>query len=162
MLLAVLFVHFLRAESCLSARIAQVQILSKESFAVESQLPADFRALKSVSIFHFHKLYRDPRLLELVGEFLGLRDGNLGVERAMKNEKSCVIFRDMKYRLSLAPDFRMLSKGSAQEAGKKSVAVGVVVGREIGGSADIDHRLHAARIPGQKRIGIVASRLHSQ
>src|SRR5208337_352272 len=110
-----------------------------------------------MSVFHLHKLYRNARLLELIREFLGLVDGNLGVEGAMKNEKRRVIFRDMKYRRSVAPDFGMLSKGCAQEAGKKGVAVGVVVGREIGRSAHIDHGLHAARILGQRRIGIVAS-----
>src|SRR5271166_6314977 len=110
-----------------------------------------------MTVVDLDEVHGNSRPFKFVVELLRLRDGHRGVLRAMHDEKWRIRFRHMEDGRGATPHFGQFGEVAAKEVCEHGISVGIAVGKEIAGPADVYHGLHTTGVLGQSELSRVSS-----
>ena len=109
-------------------RLAQTAIEERDGLSGEFMLCGV--SGQAVVVVHFDQLLRYSGLIERGGHFFCLREGHIGVARAVDEQERRGVLADAEGGRGVLPYFGVLLKGCAEQLGEKLIAVFVAVAIE--------------------------------
>src|SRR5208283_1731600 len=109
------------------------QVGIEERLGFSGQAVTRFGSCEGVAVFQFDEVHGNACLLKFPVEFLRLRDGHIGILRAVHDQEWRVRFGHMEDRGSATPHLRELGVVSTKEICQIGISAPTLIRNEIGG-----------------------------